>query len=91
MCAELCICLCIQVPYVCTAMFTGSVHATATHMHGVFTYAQVLNSCCLLLYVERLFVCKLTSATYVLSAVSHLYVGATYVHCSVVCSVHTVV
>lgn len=35
MCAELCICLCIQVPFVFTAMLSGSVHATATHMQCV--------------------------------------------------------
>lgn len=61
------------------------------HTCTVFTHARVLNACCLLLYVEMLFVCKLTSATYVLGAVSHLYVGATNVHCSVVCSVHALV
>lgn len=66
-------------------------HATASHMHSALTCVQVLNACCLFLWVGMLYMCKLTSATRVLNAVRHLYVGTTYVHCSVVCLVHTLV
>lgn len=61
----------------CTAMLPGSVHAIATHIHSVLTCVQVLNVCWLFPWVEMLYVFKLASATYVLSALGHLYVGPT--------------
>lgn len=67
MCLELCIC--IQVPYVCTATLLGSVHANATHLHGILTWALVLIACCLFLCSGMLYVHKLTGATCVLNAV----------------------
>lgn len=72
----------------CTAMLSGSVHVIVTHVHGVLTCVQVLNVCWPFMRVGMLYVDKLTSATYVLSALGHLYVGATYGHCSVVPLVH---
>lgn len=75
----------------CALQCCLTLHATATHMHGALTCAQVLHACCLFLWVRMLYMCKLPSATYVLNAAHHLYVGATHVHCSVLGLVHTLV